>query len=86
MHTGRVRGYRSITFDLGVSDAENPGTQATFAVTADGQTVYKTALEQGRIAKRVSLAIGQAGVFNFYAVETKGICAHVIVGNPIAQP
>lgn len=86
LHTGRVRGYRSITFNLGISDTENPGTQATFAVATDGRTVYKTALTQNRIAKPVSFAIGKTGVFNFYAVETKGVCAHVIVGNPTAQP
>ena len=86
LNAARLRGYSSVRFDVGIADRTDVDSRATFTATADGKTVYKAALQQGQIARRVTIPFGKANVFSFSALQTKGVCTDVLIGNPVALP
>lgn len=82
----RFPGYKAISFSVGIADRTDVDARATFTATADGKAVYKAALQQGQIARRVTITFGATQVLSFSALETKGICTYVLIGNPVALP
>jgi hypothetical protein len=87
LNAHRLLGYRSVRFDVGITDATDVDVHADFSVTADGVQVYKTSLQQGQLAAHVTIPFGRAEVFGFGAVTTTQYkCADVIIGNPVALP
>ena len=83
-NTRRFRGYRAISFTVGISDRANAGTRADFTATADGRPVYAASLQQGQIARRVTLAFGATEVLSFgAATRTRYACADIVLGNPV---
>ncbi len=86
LNAARLRGYNSVGFDVGIADRTDVDARATFTVTADGKVVYKAALQQGQLAQRVTIPFGKAEVLSFSALQTKGICTYVLIGNPVALP
>jgi len=87
LNAHRLLGYRSVRFDVGITDATDVDVHADFSVTADGVQVYRKSLQQGQLAVRVTIPFGRAEVFSFGVVTTTQYkCSDVILGNPIALP